>query len=100
MKSTKVNYDHRDIQVTCPICDRTIYVPRAHEPSVRAGCTLDCLCESLLVIENSVVYDFHEKLNSKDPRWPKDGAGTGSVEIAAPAAPEAPKTADPDSEPV
>jgi hypothetical protein len=60
------------------------------------GATTDCIvCDALLIIpfeqfegRNPDAYPFtvhmplfHVYLNSQDPGWPKDGAGTGYVEF-------------------
>lgn len=81
MKSYNLKYTEKNIEIQCPICDQTTYSPIEYKEMAK-NCSADCCkCGELLLIENEVVYPFHQKLNSEDKRWPKDGAGTGVVEI-------------------
>ena len=46
------------------------------------GATLDCYhCDSLLIVYHGDLKDFHSHINEKDSRWPKDGKGTGFIEV-------------------
>jgi len=65
---------------TCPKCGCVIGI----HPAAAGGqsFTSDCPeCGGLLLFEDGKAYDFHAKLHSECPRWPKDGRGTASIEV-------------------
>lgn len=62
----------------CPVCEQVFFFDGA----VVSNCTSNCShCGALLLIDDNVVYPFHEKLHKDDPRWPADGTGTGFITI-------------------
>ncbi len=45
-------------------------------------CTLNCYqCNSLLLIDNGELKDFHKTIHEECEAWPADGKGTGHLEI-------------------
>ncbi|MGH9425918.1 MAG: hypothetical protein ACRD2L_06395 [Terriglobia bacterium] len=61
----------------CPHCNIGI----KGDPDTKSY-TTDCPgCGALLLCERNVkAEDFHEAMNRENPRWPKDGKGTGFIE--------------------
>jgi len=80
MKSSKVGeWTGKCTPVTCPVCDQEFEILVKDIPSTAS---LNCgKCGASLIIEEGVVYPFHEKLHEKDCRWPADGNNTDSVVI-------------------
>lgn len=70
-----------EVEFDCPICQSTVYFKNTNILAVE-GCTTDCInCGGLLIIKEKMAHDFHAYLNKRDNRWPKDGKGTGYIEI-------------------
>ncbi len=66
------------IEFLCPECNKKFFTFWFPE---KTG-TIDCLhCEALLMFADGMTYPFHEYLHAQDPRWPKDGAGTGCLSM-------------------
>lgn len=77
---------------------RRRYWPYRVERLHTGACTTDCrVCGAVLIIAGEQFEGrrrdvvpvavhmplFHTYMNQQDPRWPKDGAGTGYVEFPA-----------------
>ena len=68
--------------VICGICKDTFF--SHYDKDTRDGATMDCPnCEGLILgMPNGSTVDFHLHLhNSSGGSWPKDGSGTGIIEI-------------------
>lgn len=68
--------------VQCGICMETFSCK--YDIETRDGATMDCPnCEGLLLgMPDGSTVDFHLHLhNSSGGNWPKDGTGTGIIEI-------------------
>jgi len=69
------------IELKCPDCG---FHSRLHTPlsGLSESFTADCLeCNATLLVEGGLVYLLHEKLHEECPEWPKDGKGTGYIEL-------------------
>lgn len=68
------------MKITCPCCKGSyeIEYTATDVESATANCRL---CGALLIFKSGVALDFHTYLHQSDPRWPKDGKGTHSVEV-------------------
>ncbi len=62
----------------CPKCDKAFFFDEKELPK---SFTTDCDCGETLLIEDGVIYPFHEKMHQEDPRWPADGKNTGTIKI-------------------
>lgn len=72
----------------CPICGAGFKVTE----ELVASFTCDCpSCGGLLLVEDSVVYDFHRKMHEENPSWPADGEGAGYIEVSLPPSNNQPK---------
>lgn len=72
------------VRFDCPKCTRKFYA-RCRRKADAWGSTMNCFhCGVLLIADEATksVIDFHEYLHEKNPEWPKDGAGTGSVSMS------------------
>ncbi len=68
----------------CIKCNQDIAKATPEVMKEYEGATADCPhCGALLIIKGGKFLDFHEYLNREDPSWPKDGKGTGCIEIQA-----------------
>ena len=67
---------------SCPNCGQSW--ESRHDLSKHEGATADCpCCGQLLLVKDGVFVDFHQHLYESDPSWPKDGKGTGFVEVSS-----------------
>lgn len=65
----------------CPCCDNNSFFHESMQLDEIHG-TTDCgHCGAMLLIEDGIVYEFNEKMNAEDSRWPKDGKNTGYIEV-------------------
>lgn len=68
------------ISGNCPKCEKAFFFDPQFNAFSQVNASTDCNhCGALLLIQDGVVYPFHEKLHEDDARWPKDGAGTASI---------------------
>lgn len=66
----------------CIKCNQDIAKATAEVMKEYEGATADCPhCSAMLIIKGGKFLDFHEYLNSKNPKWPKGGERTGYIEI-------------------
>ena len=71
------------IEFKCPKCKSYFGVNVSSLEDAR-GATMDCSgCGALLLCRPSdlEIVDFHEHISKGCPSWPKDGKGTGYIEI-------------------
>lgn len=67
----------------CPSCATHIEKLTPEILKANEGATCDCpLCDVLLIIKEQRLVEFHSWMNEQTKgQWPKDGKGTGFVEI-------------------
>jgi transcription elongation factor Elf1 len=76
MKSHPIRLSYK-----CPQCDQNSFFHPNVGPDDVHG-TADCgHCGALVLFEDGMSYDFNEKINERDARWPKDGKNTGYIKI-------------------
>lgn len=67
------------MKFNCLLCGAVLSIEGDH---IKLATTECCECNFTMLIEDNKVYDFHAKMHECNSLWPKDGKGTGSVEIA------------------
>lgn len=69
------------VSIKCPCCDQISFFDKSMRTDDIYG-TTDCgHCNALLLIEDGIVYEFNERMNAEDSRWPKNGTNTGYIEV-------------------
>lgn len=64
----------------CRNCGKSFRVPCLRDQRQGDGSTTDCPhCGELLIIKKGKTKKFHKWMHEADPRWPKDGEGTGCI---------------------
>lgn len=70
------------MESTCPSCATKIEKLTPEILSKNGGATCDCpYCDTLLIIKDGRLQEFHSYMNEQDPNWPKDGSGTFYIEV-------------------
>jgi hypothetical protein len=71
------------VTAVCPVCNGEFSFLDVTTLNEVRGATCDCSrCGVLLLITQDLeVVEFHKYIHSRDPRWPKDGKGTGYIEV-------------------
>lgn len=66
----------------CPTCHNTFRVSSLRDHRHGDDSTCDCPhCGELILIVKGKARKFHREMHKTDPVWPKDGRGTGWIEI-------------------
>lgn len=67
---------------TCPSCATHIEKLTPEILSEKDGATCDCpYCDTLLIIKEGRLQEFHPWLHEQDSRWPKDGKDTDYIAV-------------------
>ena len=66
----------------CPSCGQEFGIPSIESLAEAERATLDCPhCETILIVKQGVLRDFHKYMHERNPEWPADGRNTGVISM-------------------